>query len=497
MSPLLLTLLFASLLPLVFTITPQQLQQQLNNAILDPRTTSYTIPVGDYHFINSNFEIFNAINFEIHSSDKAIIYFNCSYEVSVMNNINVTITNLIIDYDPPCFSQGVLNEMNITESSLIVSIDDGYPLPDKSIYPYFNVPVIKVIYWNSTTRNMIVGQPVSNHMNSSTKIADNKYKIYLQSNIKQYIPTIGNLITIGPRKGGTFLCTNCTDMKIYNLTIYASTNMACVEQFGGGNNLYDNYQLIRRPGSKHLITSNADAFHSNCNIKGPILRNSKLMFPGDDFVNVHNRMNILLTRITDNTVYIIDTLNSKTFVNVKPNEYIYFYHLNNLEYMGYGIVESLEITRNQTVIQQAKQSESIMNNPPYNARFIPNYTGSVVVYYVVFKNKLNINITAYWSLVQFDLNNAAIIENNYFYNGYAGVCKLKSKNSVFQNNQAQYTHSGIMIAAEQTWMEGNLGLRDILVANNVVIGCDVNETNAIVVPSVDQNVTVVNNTIIT
>ena len=494
------TLSFFSILAITIpyfasSLTPQQLQNDLNNAISDANTKSYRIPPGDYHFINTNFQIFNAVNFEIISSDKAILYFNCSYEVSIVNNTNVTITNLIIDYDPPCFSQGILDSMNITESSLMVSIDDGYPLPDKSINPYFNVPVIKVIYWNSTTRDMIVGQPVSNHMNSSKQITENKYEIYLQTNIKQYIPNIGDLITIGPRKGGTFLCTNCTNMKVINLTIYASTNMACVEMYGGGNNLYDNYQLIRRPNSKHLITSNADAFHSNCNLKGPVLRNSKLMYPGDDFVNVHNRMNILLDRVSDNEVYIIDTLNSKTFINVKPNDYIYFYHLNSLQYLGYGIVDILNISRNQTLIQQARQSENVMNNPPYNAKFIPNYTETLVVYYVRFKNKLNVNITAYWSLVQYDLNNGAIIENNYFYNGYSGICKLKSSNSIFRNNRAEYTHSGVMVAAEQSWMEGNLGLRNIIVENNVIIGCAVNKTKVIVVPSVDVNVTVINNTI--
>ena len=139
----------------VIAITPTELQSDLNSAISNQQIDSYRIPNGNYHFINTDFVIKNAINFTVYSSSSTIIYLNCSYQVLALNNSNVTINNISIDYDPPCFSQGIIENINFTESSLTVLIDDGFPLPDNKINDIFNAKIIKVIYWNSTTKQII------------------------------------------------------------------------------------------------------------------------------------------------------------------------------------------------------------------------------------------------------------------------------------------------------------------------------------------------------
>eukprot|EP01084_Bolivina_argentea_P098272 176623_1 len=486
-------------------LSPSQLQSQLSDAINNPDIGSYTIPNGNYHFINTDFIIAHATNFSIYSSSSTIISLNCSYQVLVINNSNVTISNISVDYDPPCFSQGIINDINITESSLIISVDKGYPLPDKTINDIFNAKIIKVIYWNATTRNIIVGQQTSNPMKSSLQLNKNKYKIYLQKNISTFMPSINDLVTISPRVGGNvvcatncsaFICVNCSNVLIDNLIIYSSSNMALVEMYGQGNNIYNNYQLIRKYNSTHLLTANADAFHSTVNLYGPTLKNSHMMYPADDFVNVHNRLNILLERISDYETYIIDTDNGSTLQWLKANDYIYFYQLNSLNYFGYGIVESFYMVTNETIIQQARDSENVLESPPYNAHFIVNYTDLVKVYYVKFKNKLEKNITGYWALVEIDLNNNALIENNICYNGYSSVVKIKSNGAIVQNNYAYSTHGGMQLKASQNWLEGELGLKNIIVRNNIFYGCDINENNAIIVQKGSKNITLFNNTVL-
>ena len=108
--------------------------------------------------------------------------------------------------------------------------------------------------------------------------------------------------------------------------------------------IYDNYQLKRSPQNNglNLLSSNADAFHSNCAKYAPVLNNSYLSFPGDDFVNVHNRMNIILSRIDDYAIYGIDKLNGDTFRKIMANDNISFYKLNSLQFIQSLKVMSIE-----------------------------------------------------------------------------------------------------------------------------------------------------------
>eukprot|EP01084_Bolivina_argentea_P227885 384964_1 len=479
------------LLRLTMGITPTQMQQDLNNAIDNPYVYSYAVPPGNYYFEEKDFIIRNAENFTVYSSSNSVIYLNCSYKVSTINAFNVTILNISIDYDPPCFSQGVINKININTSSLTVSIDRNYPVPDKNINNIFNAPRIKVIYWNSTTRHMIVGQSPYNPMKTAKSLNNNnnEYIIYLERPMSQfYIPKIGELVTISPRVGtwepvyqyisncGAFMCINCSNVIVNNLIIFYAANMALIEMYGEGNNIYNNYNLIRsKKNPNNLLTANADGFHSTQNLYGPTLRNSYMEYPADDFAAVHNRINILLERISDFEGYIIDTDNGSTFNFIKPNDYIYFYELNTLNYFGFGIIDNFYLVKNETIIEEAKNSENVLESPPFNATFTVNYTEIVSVYYVKFKNKLNANITSLWSLVEFDLNNNALIENNVFYNGYDNMMRMKSNNAIIQNNTEYLTHWGIDMTDIQSYLEGELGLKNIIVRNNIMIDCNITQ----------------------
>eukprot|EP01084_Bolivina_argentea_P213249 362232_1 len=488
-------IIFCILSVVSYAFTPRELQQELNDAINDKNISSYTIPSNDYYFISTNFFINNAENFSIISFKKTILYFNCSFGIHLNNNFNLTLMNIVIDYNPTCFSQGIINSINTTELSIIVTIDNGYPLPDPSINKLFAVNTVKVIYWNQTNGEMFPGQTGFCSWNSSQPIKTNNntniYKIYV--NNFHYMPSIGNAVTFGPRQGNTFYATNCSNMNIVNLTIYGSSNMAVYELIGFGHNIYDNYQLIRRPNSTHLLSSNADGFHSNSNMFGPILKNSYLEHTGDDFANVHNRINILLQRIDDYSLYVIDTWNGYTFGRVSQDNSIYFYELNTLNFIGYGIVNSILFINNQTLMNDAIQSYTILNNPPYNAGFVTDYRKTIAVYKIEFKEKLNENIIQY-SLIEYDLGNGAMFLNNKFHNGHGHMIMLKSKNSIVKNNIFSYA-LGVYIKAEQNWLEGELGLSNVTVENNIFIGCG-NETTAIVVQKNATNITIFNNTFI-
>ena len=57
--------------------------------------------------------------------------------------------------------------------------------------------------------------------------------------------------------------------------------------------MYDGVKIVRRPGSTDLLALNADGFHSSDVGIGLTLIDSEISFTGDDFLNIHNSMNIV------------------------------------------------------------------------------------------------------------------------------------------------------------------------------------------------------------
>lgn len=54
--------------------------------------------------------------------------------------------------------------------------------------------------------------------------------------------------------------------------------------------------MVRRPGRApiRLLAANADGFHSSCVRVGPKLLDSEFAYTGDDLLNIHSRMSLVL-----------------------------------------------------------------------------------------------------------------------------------------------------------------------------------------------------------
>lgn len=103
--------------------------------------------------------------------------------------------------------------------------------------------------------------------------------------------------------------TNCSAMVTANVTLHGAGSMGFGEFGGEGANLYKDCRNIRRPDSTHLLSSNHDGFHSYAVAHGPTLENLEIGFCGDDALNIHSVLSLVLKRAdaTDPTLYIIDT----------------------------------------------------------------------------------------------------------------------------------------------------------------------------------------------
>ena len=246
---------------------------------------------------------------------------------------------------------------------------------------------------------------------------------------------------------------------------------------------------------KNLLASNKDAFHSYSTRYAPTLKNSYLSFAVDDFINVHNRMNVILQKIDDSNIYAIDTLNGDTLskINVDNNNdnKMSFYQLDSMAFLQNAVITNIKKMDNDTLTKEASDAYTEMQKPPYNAHWNINWADSVVVYKIGFEEKLNANVSKY-QLIEYDLNEGAKIINNHFHSTFCTLMKMKSKNAVISGNVFEYG-SGVHIVPEQAWLEGELGLNDIIIENNVFVGCG-DQKECVTISDTSHNITLKNNT---
>lgn len=168
------------------------------------------------------------------------------------------------------------------------------------------------------------------------------------------LPTVGDLVTVSPRIGANMVIqtwytsgyrqTNCSEMGAVNVTLHGAGSMGFGEFGGEGGNTYTDCRNIRRPNSPHLLSSNHDGFHSYAVAKGPTLARVEIGFCGDDALNIHSVMSLLLKPApsSSNKLYIIDTgLPSAPSFNARSGDTVQFYDVQTVTAKGSAVVESV------------------------------------------------------------------------------------------------------------------------------------------------------------
>ena len=108
-------------------------------------------------------------------------------------------------------------------------------------------------------------------------------------------------VKTGERGGLTYLVVNSSHVLTVDYTLHGGGTEAIVETGGNGPNTFRRVRVTRRPvnslagyGPVRLLASNADGFHSSCVVHGPTLEDSEFAFTGDDLLNIHSRIDIVL-----------------------------------------------------------------------------------------------------------------------------------------------------------------------------------------------------------
>lgn len=177
---------------------------------------------------------------------------------------------------------------------------------------------LKVTYWDPRTLRIIAhGNHIFTNLTSASAPGGADTVRYTGKVAPAGIVTAGTLATLHPRlgisngtgrpAGLTYLITNSTRVHTANVTLHGGATEAVVEAGGNGGHTYNGVRVVRRQGQSpvRLLAANADGFHSSCVRDGPSLVDSEISFTGDDLLNIHSRLAIVLRPLSSTSAYVV------------------------------------------------------------------------------------------------------------------------------------------------------------------------------------------------
>ena len=473
------------------------LQTALDRICAEDNGGHLTIKAGTYVFSNTSLEITDCRHISVHG-DGAILLFYIGFGIAIKNCDNVTVQGLTLDSDPPNYAQGRVTRVDAHTASFTSTFDEAFLMPDTSAVP-FNAPGgsagAKIMFWKADTR--LPSRQVHFLKSSTPAHGVHSWQIEVKDGLSSPLPKTGDLVTVFPRRGFTWLSHNSSGVVADSIVIHAGGNMGFLETMGDGGHVYRNVSIVRKPGSRGLMALNADGFHSLGVRVGPTLENSEISFTGDDHLNIHASMLLVCKGLTPTQLAIVDPSDQI----MVPGDTLSFYKLLSSmpghppgrlnPFLAKAVVKDIRKATDPSLVQDCQHASTFMGQPPYNAWLIVSTLGSPV-YVVDVETPPGPSVTSTrYSLVSLDshLCANAKVRNNYFHDscGSGGRILLKSRNATFEKNVAE-RFGGIHITTEQEWLEGDLGIGNIVLDSNFIEDQDGFLTHVDVMPGV-ANVT--------
>jgi hypothetical protein len=381
------------------------LQQLVDAAIATAaQTLDVTEPVYDFDGAKS-LQVYGAESLSITAAKAGTtLYFKCGDGVHIANSSNVRFSGFTISYRRPCFAQGmVVRSPSATDSngapSPLQSVDiefdtTNFPSPEEVLALAGSVKSdagkIKVTFFSNESLRIIAH---GNHLYSNmTSMGSATSRVWYKGAVTPVDAVQpGALVTLHPRlgiangtgvaAGLTYLVTNCSSVVTTDLTVHGGATESIVEGGGEGNNTYIRNRVVRDPQQTNpvrLLAANADGFHSSCVKIGPKLMDSELSFTGDDLLNIHSRMSLVLQPLSPTAAYVIDALGSSSPADCDPStlmlqqtvvgDTLAFWTLGSLAANGSSTVTALSRVpdSNAEVHRAAVNALAEINEPPYS-----------------------------------------------------------------------------------------------------------------------------------
>lgn len=470
-----------------------------------------------YEFGSASFTLRNATNFLLDGSGSTLL-FSPGFGILVRDSSDSVMRNLTVTYNPPCFTQGLIIAHDVNSRTVDVKIDTGYPFPDSSlpITAYFNSSEVKLQFWDSSTRRRVPGQSGACVVKIIGEVSGQPGVWRVGNACDVPSNAAGSLLaSISPRIGATFdipqfyrgqalWIHNSANILSEDIILTGSGNFAVLEWGGHGNHTYRRLQLIRV--GTNLLSSNTDGFHSFSVGIGPHLDSCLISYMGDDAMNFHNRVAVVLDVINSGAaVQIVDLsdvpspdLNeppASALSDLVKGDVLSFMTSAQRIPHGNGIVSDVFHVTDPNVLQAARALAAALPGVSVD----PN---AVTVWQIALQGGVGTSGISANDIVQFDRRACAggLVENSVFTDAYDGVWRLQAQNTTAHGNIWDRIDYKLQIVYDEAWKEGSTDVANVLLYNNTFINVLVppatNIDEILLIDSNVRNVTVFNNTVL-
>jgi hypothetical protein len=243
---------------------------------------------------------------------------------------NVTVNDIAVDYETVPYAQGTITKINYANYTYEVTLDGaGYLDPGHVAFSNAIMVFGYTVRQDATTGETIYGpqvigaQPMGAVSPGVWQFKNDPNLVWGSGNKYAGFPNAFNLanLKVGDRYvhwarsyASAVTIQECSNVTLNKLHVYASPNVAFLP-YDSSNVTLDGCNIITRPGSSRLISTNADGVHAR-EMRGPlVIQNCSFTGLGDDAVNIHCTPIKPIQTISANTIVF-----EKSSYSIKPGD---------------------------------------------------------------------------------------------------------------------------------------------------------------------------------
>ena len=447
-----------------------KVQQLIDDAVKNG-SKSVCIPKGDYRFANDladRMKIHNAKNITIDFSGSTLWIENRGMGnlrgIEVHNCENCLIKNLYLDYDPMPYFQGVITKIDKDNRSIDIRADEGFYFPDDE-WLSTSGSQMKTIFFDKD------GEMLQSPMNwvalkDGIKILDDKnIRITFRLDSTFLEPSYTELaekgfrVVIPWRRNVGVKIMGCSGVTFEDLTIYADPGTGIYETFGKGGTVLKRLNMIRRPETKRMLVSNADAIHMLGTETAMHIEDSHVEYAGDDLVN-SNAFYSYVYKVRSDTEFIAVSMYDN---KLSAGEKLRFLDLKSWKRLGQATIKSVsEIDYGQIAEDVEKIKENFENN-----------CGICVRKVFSLPRAFSVTLDKPAELKTFDVIEAGnsakgfTAKNSKFIGSIANGVRIRTAKTLIENCVFAKSHeAGLLLGSSCFWSEG-ADMYDVVVKNNI------------------------------
>lgn len=253
-----------------------------------------------------------------------------------------------------------------------------------------------------------------------------------------------------------------------SVTLHGSGNFAFTEWGGEGAHIYRDVVLGRE--GTNLLSSNTDGFHSFSTGTGPRVERARLSFMGDDVLNIHNRVGLVLAVTGASSLRVIDvgdtptpaldpSAPSRALADVVPGDVLRLSSPRG-DLRGAPSVARFVWSTDSSVIAAARAYVAARPDVAVNP-------AGVGVWEAVFAAPLPTGIVP-GDIVQFDrrASMCAVVINSTFTDAYDSCFRLQASGALVSGNTWLRIPGGVSVVFDPAWLEGASDIRDVALDKN-------------------------------